>query len=152
MKSDILVHDIIKMEPCIFANEGWYVSVWHHLKRSHVSGHALIHHSSYAKTHCNTLQHSAMHCNTLQRTAAHCNTLQYDATRCNTLQCTATRCNTLQHTATHCNTLQHTAATHYNTLQHTASLATQLPSNTLTTLQHTAYLRLHSRWLWSRAL
>ena len=48
-----------------------------------------------ARTHCNTLQHTA-----LQRRARACS-LFLDAL-CNP-------CNTLQHTATHCNTLQHTA-------------------------------------------
>ena len=39
-----------------------------------------------AKTHCNTLQHTAEHRNTLQHTATHCNTLQHTGNNSAALQ------------------------------------------------------------------
>ena len=60
-----------------------------------------LHFVEYARTHCNTLQH----------TATHCHTHSFNHERrwtCTAYSC----CNTLQHTATHCNT-------HCNTLRHT---------------------------------
>ena len=73
--------------------------------------------STWKKTHCNTLLHTATHWYILQHTATTCNTHCY-----NTLLHTATHW--LFHTATYCNTL-HTATTcntHCtNTLRHTAT-------------------------------
>jgi len=87
--------------------------------------------STYAATHCSTLQHTAAHYTTLQHNATHyvqstgevtlvpCS-LQHIAARCNTLQHGATHFTqstgqvtlvprALQHITTRCNTLQHTA-------------------------------------------
>ena len=41
---------------------------------------------AWARSHCNTLQHSATHCNALQHTATHCITQQHTAAHHNTLQ------------------------------------------------------------------
>jgi len=43
----------------------------------------------FAKTQCNTLEHTATHYNTLQHTSAHCSTLLHTAAYCSTLLHTA---------------------------------------------------------------
>ena len=67
-----------------------------------------------AKTHCNTLQHTATYCNILQHTATHYgHRYHHWAPQLNRavklgvaqMQHIATHCNTLQHTTTQCNTL-----------------------------------------------
>jgi len=55
----------------------------------------------YARTHCNTLQHTATHCNTLQHTATHCNTLQQTATSNDCAICPQTRRQNVSGTPAH---------------------------------------------------